>query len=74
MLDAFRVGSGGIYFRWWQCFVDGGRGSDGDGDGGAVMKVAAARPGDGRRMKTVVNGWSSGRCRQQMIIKMGNSL
>jgi hypothetical protein len=42
MPDAFCVGSGRIYFRWWQCFVDGGGGSDGDGDGGAVMKMVAA--------------------------------
>jgi hypothetical protein len=36
---------------------DRGRGGNGDGDGGAVMKVVVAtRHGDGRRMKTVVNG------------------
>jgi hypothetical protein len=40
---------------------DGGGGGDGDGDGGAVMKVAAAtQHGDGRRMKTVVNGGNGG--------------
>jgi hypothetical protein len=61
MLDAFRVGSGGVYFQWRQCFVDGGGGGDGDGDSGAVMKVAAARHGDGRWMKTVVNSGNGGR-------------
>jgi hypothetical protein len=42
------------------CCIGGG-GSDGDGDSGAVMKVAAAtQHGDGRRMKTVVNGGNGG--------------
>jgi hypothetical protein len=40
---------------------DGGRGGDGDRDGGAVMKVAAAtQHGDGRWMKTAVNSGNSG--------------
>jgi hypothetical protein len=60
MLDAFRVGSGGIYFRWRQCCVDGGGGGDGDRDGSMVMKMAVARHGDGRQMKTVVNGGNGG--------------
>jgi hypothetical protein len=40
---------------------DRGGGSDGDRDGGVVMKVAAAtQHRDGRRVKTAVNGGNGG--------------
>jgi hypothetical protein len=42
------------------CCVGGGGGA-GDGDGSAVMKVeAAVRHGDGRQVKTAVNGGNGG--------------
>jgi hypothetical protein len=62
MPDAFRVGFGRDLLPMAALFCcDGGGGGDGDGDGSAVMKVAAAtRHGNGRPMKTAVNGGNGG--------------